>query len=477
MFEVLGKLGAGGMADVFLARGEFSGSIQTVALKRMRVTAETQPEAVSRFTREAAIGRLLRHPNIVRVLDAGVDKDGPYLAMEYVAGATAVQLVNGEVRRGKTMPQNLARIIVRDIADGIAYAHAFQHDGGAGLLHRDISPDNVLVGADGRAKVSDFGIARFEGQTQITTTGEVRGKLSYLAPELFQGRPHTVASDVFALGATVFRIFAGVPAFRGNNDADLIRNVMFVKPPNLRDVRPGVPEPLADWVERAMSSDPVARPTPTELAACLPDVTDGERIVLGTWVRERMPASAVTIVDAGSGRIEIAAAPSMATPAPGQAQPRSRLPLFASVCAVLALAAGGAAVVVLRPAPSTAPAPIAQVPDPAPAPAPAPEPVAEPSEPAPTPEPEHEPDKAKTPVRTARKFRRGSLEVHVSPFADVFVDGDLVGTTPMKPIELAPGTHKVILANTALNARRTFRVVIEPDKKSRLDADLRQTGP
>ena len=95
----------------------------------------------------------------------------------------------------------------------------------------------------------------------------------------------------------------------------------------------------------------------------------------------------------------------------------------------------------------------------------------------PPPEPEHETDKGKTPTHTAHRSRRGSLDVHVSPFADVFVDGDLVGTTPMKPIELAPGTHKVILANTPLNARRTFRVVIESDKKSRLDADLRQPGP
>ncbi len=412
------------------------------------------------------------------MLDSGVDEQGPYLALEYVAGATAARLIAAETRRGQAVPLAFAEAICRDAAEALAYAHALEHDDGVGVLHRDVSPDNLLVGTDGRCKLGDFGIARVEGSTQITTTGEMRGKLAYLAPELFEGAEHSFASDVFALGATVFRVMCGVPAFRGANDADIIRNVMYVTPPSLRDLRPDVSVAVADWVKRALTPDPKKRPTAQELMRCLSEPSAAERVAMGTWVAS-LAQPVVTVPELVAPKVIPAAEPnSPVTSRFERTLYKARWPLIAAGGLLLIAALTGigvrsshttaARIVTARPL--IAPAPVdpvfltkAAVDSPAPAAAPAPAPtVATDDTPAPP------------TSKATRRARRGSLDIHVSPFADVFVDGDLVGTTPLKPIELAPGPHKVILANTGLNMRRTYRVVIDAEKRSRLEVDLRQ---
>ncbi|MBL8955588.1 MAG: serine/threonine protein kinase [Myxococcaceae bacterium] len=467
VFEILGKLGVGGMADVFLANAEIGGRVQAVALKRIRASMSDCADVWPMFQREAEVCKLLNHPAIVQLKAVGDDAQGPYLALEYVAGATVAELIRACSKKGELVPLEHALTMCRDVAAGIAYAHGLVHDFGQGLVHRDITPENVLVGYDGYAKVTDFGIARLVTHTRFTRTGAVRGKVGYLAPELVEGGEPSPASDVFALAATLFRVLTGKAAFKGNNDGELLRSLMFGAPPSLKAARSAVPAELADWSDRAFHKDPAKRPTAAELVKLIPERTDADRQQLGRWLATVFPPRVFT-GGTGTGTGTREKPPEDHDTALFDTLGRKRV-LALSLAAALTFVLGAALFYFWprAPAPTVEPEPVAAV-----------EPVVdEPVTPeeletltgdeadeveAPKPEAPH---KAAAPHRVPR---RGLLEVRVSPYADVFVDGKLIGTTPLKPIVLSPGTHKVMLVNAELDAHKTVTVTVDAGKKTRV---------
>ncbi len=255
------------MADVFLAR-DTSRDDRLVALKRVRGTT---PELLIHFTREARVGALLHHPHVVQVEDAGLDENGPFIALEFVDGVSLSGLLRYFALQSMPLPLELWQVIARDVADGLLYAHSLPlKDGGRGVLHRDMSLDNVLLSLDGVAKLGDFGLAYMAGDTRLTQTGNVKGKVSYLAPELFQSGDHSTASDVYALGIVLFRLGAGMLPFRGANEGELIRNILYGERPSLAPLRPDFPRPLATWVQQALSQRPEERPPLEALLELLP---------------------------------------------------------------------------------------------------------------------------------------------------------------------------------------------------------------
>lgn len=468
-FQVIAKLGAGGMADVFLARQSVPGGApRLVALKRIRTSMEERPEVWVQFQREAAISKLLVHPCIVRLEGVGSDAEGPWLALEYIAGTDANRLISACTRTGKPFPLPWALMLCRDAAEGIAWAHALEHDGGVGVVHRDISTDNLLVGYDGRARVADFGIAHLDGHTRMTKTGEVRGKIAYLAPEIINGVSPSMASDVFAFAATVYKTLTGVAAFRGTNDGEIFRALMLSNPAPIVALRPDVPRPVAQWLDRAFSKEPEGRPTAASFVELVVPATEAERAAFGAWVLELRPPRPPS---------ELATVRSL--PPVVTAAARARLPrlgALALLIAVIAVIAGGVAL--LRRDAEPVPAVPVEVPKPAELP---PVTIREPAVQTPSPEPPVAPVKsppvaeapvAPKPVRP--KVGKSSLDLRVTPYADVFVDGRLLGTTPLKPIELAPGVHKLLLVNEALDVRRVTQVTLEPGKRQRLEIDLRK---
>jgi hypothetical protein len=258
---VLGKrLGAGGMAEVFEATYSPEGSFERkVAVKRVLPAYADNEEFVALFRREAELGALMHHPNLVQVFDFGRHMDSWFIAMELVEGVSLSQLMR---QRGKdALPLSACLYVIGEVAEALAYLHEKPSgpSGAVGLVHRDISQPNILVSKNGEVKVSDFGVARWAESSALTRVGTVRGKLSYMAPEYLRGGVPTTGGDLFALGVVSYELLVRKPLFRGSSDESTIRRVLEAPIPPLREARPDVPPAVVDVIERLLERDPQKR--------------------------------------------------------------------------------------------------------------------------------------------------------------------------------------------------------------------------
>src|SRR5687767_2510874 len=240
------RLGAGGMAEVHEGVDERLG--RPVAVKLLRESLRRRPEIRRRFEHEARSAARLSHPNVVAVYDTGEEDGTPYLVMERLPGETlADRLANGPVDAG------WLRRLAGDVLGALGAAH------GAGVVHRDVKPGNILIGEDGCGKVADFGIAKTAEEAtggDTTATGTLLGTPAYLAPERIDGRPATPSSDLYSLGVVLYEALAGRKPFDGDTPVAVAHNVRHAPVPSLGDdVDPG----LAAVVARAMRRDPTGR--------------------------------------------------------------------------------------------------------------------------------------------------------------------------------------------------------------------------
>jgi serine/threonine-protein kinase PknK len=254
-FGELVEIGAGGDGIVF--RTHQAELHRDVAVKVIRATALDEA-AVARFDRErTAMGLLSSHPSIVTVHDAGFTAHGqPYLVMEHMAGGTLADQVD---ERG---PLPWARAL--EVGIRLAEALAAAHD--AGVLHRDVKPQNILVSGYGDVKLGDFGVSGLVESDAVTVQfGRLPGTLEHVAPEVLAGERASVASDIYSLASTLYALLTGTPAFRRPTDemlVQVIQRVIFEEPPDLRPF--GVPACVADAIERGMAKDPAERPESAE---------------------------------------------------------------------------------------------------------------------------------------------------------------------------------------------------------------------
>ena len=239
------RLGHGGMASVFLGRD--SELDRPVAVKLLGENAAGDEALRKRFVREARLAARLSHPNVVSVFDAGEDDGRPYIVMEHVEGETLAEAL---ARRGR-LPADEARGLALQACRGLAHAHA------AGLVHRDIKPQNLLLRADGTLKIADFGIARAADGTALTQAGTVLGTAAYLAPEQALGEKVTPAADVYSLGAVLYELLTGRPPLELESLADLANRAPI---PPVRELAPDVPRDLEDVVMRCLARNPAYRP-------------------------------------------------------------------------------------------------------------------------------------------------------------------------------------------------------------------------
>jgi serine/threonine-protein kinase len=259
-YRVVRHVGSGGMASVYLAEDDVLA--RRVAVKV--VHADTQSERGRRIRREARLGAGMRHPHLVTVYDVLVEDEALLLVMEYVEGETLADVV----KRGP-LPPDRALAVLKPVADALDHAHA------AGVVHRDVKPANVLVGAGGVVKLSDLGIATSDEVTQITRTGGTVGTAAYMAPEQFEPGPVTRAVDVYALGAVAYEVLTGRRAFSDVTPPQLFARLREdAPPPDLAKARPDLPEAAARAVARGMASRAEDRPSSacelvTELADAL----------------------------------------------------------------------------------------------------------------------------------------------------------------------------------------------------------------
>ena len=241
-YRVLREVGRGGMGAVWLCQDERLG--RQVAVKQVGHVSGEAPD-VARAMREARSSAPLNHPNVVAIYDAIDEGDHIWLVMEYVDGRTLAQIIAED---GPVPPERVAEIGAQ-VADGLAAAHA------RGTIHRDIKPSNILLGPDGRAKISDFGISRTMGDDTLTQTGMLSGTPSYLSPEIARGEDPSPASDAWALGATLFAAVEGRPPYASQpNPLATLANIVGQPPPHPE--RAGV---LTEPIRRLMDPDPQSR--------------------------------------------------------------------------------------------------------------------------------------------------------------------------------------------------------------------------
>jgi serine/threonine-protein kinase len=242
---VLRRLGSGGVASVFLAEDERLR--RKVAVKRLH--AGRAEEMAERFEREARLGASLNHPNLVAVYDITADAEAVIIVMEYVEGETLADAL-----RAGPMQHERAITILREVAAGLDHAHT------QGVVHRDVKPANVLIGAGGRVKVADLGIATAAEMTNITRSGMVLGTPSYMAPEQLEGAPAGPTADVYALAAVAFEALAGRKARGGGTPLEVAHRVATEPPPDIREAWPDAPPALAETLRAGMAADPHQRP-------------------------------------------------------------------------------------------------------------------------------------------------------------------------------------------------------------------------
>jgi serine/threonine protein kinase len=262
-YHVLDRVSSGGMAEVYRARVvDRDGVEHLVAMKRVLEMYASDPAFVRMLAAEYRLTSLLRHPNIARVYELLRTDDGCFIVMEYVDGKDLRSSMHKARELDAPIDVADAVYLMARAVDGLEHAHiATTEDGNPlRLVHRDLSPSNVLVGYDGSVKVIDFGIAKADVDRERTAVGIIKGKVRYMSPEQAQGEPAlTGQSDVFSAGSVLYELLAGAPAFTAPSEVELIYAVRRAQPPPLAEVAPHVPEPLAAIVERAMARNRHAR--------------------------------------------------------------------------------------------------------------------------------------------------------------------------------------------------------------------------
>lgn len=262
-YELVSAAGEGGMAVVWRALAHGPGaSKETVAIKRIQQAKHADPAFVAMFEEEARVGIELRHPNIVRILDFGVDKAGGYyLVMEWVEGLDMFQWVRSYPKGIRETPWPLVVAIGIEICRALSAAHERRDARGehVPVYHRDVSPSNVLLGTSGVVKLSDFGLARAMDRASITRPNVIKGKLAYCAPELVQGAKPSAQSDIFSLGVVLFEALAQRRLFTGKNDLEVLLAIRRAEIPCLEDLRAGLPKVLTAAMETALAPTPDKR--------------------------------------------------------------------------------------------------------------------------------------------------------------------------------------------------------------------------
>jgi serine/threonine-protein kinase len=227
-YELVRRLATGGMAEVYLARRAGPHGFQkTVAVKRILPQFARDPDFVAMFVDEARVCARLGHPNIVQTFDFGEQDGELYMAMEYVDGTTGARLIRAAAGQAEEVPLDACIHIVLSILHALEYAHSARDDDGKplSLVHRDVSPGNVLIDRTGAVKLTDFGIARAAEIERRTDAGQLKGKLGYMSPEQVVGRELDARSDIFTLGIVFAEMMILRPLFSGGKELDVLLRI------------------------------------------------------------------------------------------------------------------------------------------------------------------------------------------------------------------------------------------------------------
>lgn len=445
-YQILELIARGGMAEVFKARlvGP-RGFEKIVALKRILPGLSSDREFLTMFVDEAKITTGLTHPNIVQVYELGEDDGSLYIVMEYVDGRNLRSLMDSAGPGGLPVP--VVSFVGYEAARALEYAHR------KGVVHRDVSPHNLLVSREGEVKLADFGIAKASLRASETSAGMLKGKFAYMSPEQANGLPVDGRTDIFSIGIVLYEALAGRRLFLAETDMATLKRVQEARVPPLSAANPNIPRSLESTIRRALKKNPEARQSSArelaeELSAVLDDIgthdprghladywsasehpertqTPAEGTTGGTggreWTRTAVLAGGVSLGSLLLGAGVWFLAPSFM---PQGSSGTSRAPVEEAAATPFGTAM----------TPPTAIPPVEVAPTEVPLPPPPP------------------------PVRRSpgekRREPEGILDIGARPWAEVSVDGNRVlGTTPLKGVKIKRGRHTLRFVNPHLASK------------------------
>ncbi|MCL2823810.1 MAG: serine/threonine protein kinase, partial [Polyangiaceae bacterium] len=286
-YRVIDKIAAGGMAEVFRAESAgIEGFKKKVAIKRVLPHLGKKRKFISMFLDEARLSARLTHSNVVQVFDIGIGDDTYFIVMEYIDGSDLKAIIETLRKKNEPFPVSSAAYIAIKMCEGLAYAHDLTDSRGVhlGIVHRDVSPPNVLITRYGEVKITDFGLARANNQLEESEPGIIKGKFSYLAPEAATGGDVDVGADIFAVGIILWEMLAGRKLFKGESDYETVRLVQQAKIPPLAQFNDKVPASLERIILKALARDLSQRYKHTlDLAADLNTFIFNHGHPVGAW--------------------------------------------------------------------------------------------------------------------------------------------------------------------------------------------------
>lgn len=257
-YELMGEIASGGMATVFLARLAGVGGFQRfVAIKRLHPHLANEEDCIQMFLDEARLAAGIHHPHVVPILEVGTSPSGYYLVMEYIEGDTLARLLARAASQHTPIPRPVMIRIILDALSGLHEAHELRdaNDEPIHLVHRDVSPQNILVGVDGCTRITDFGVARAAARLTSTRAGQMKGKLAYMAPEQTRGEDVDRRADVFAMGIILWETFAGRRLFKAHTEAATMARVLSGPIPPLGELVPDIEPELEAVCLKALARD------------------------------------------------------------------------------------------------------------------------------------------------------------------------------------------------------------------------------
>jgi serine/threonine protein kinase len=261
-YRVVEKLESGGMAEVFRAESEgLQGFKKQVAIKRVLPHLSEKKKFISMFLDEARLSAHLSHSNCVQVFDIGVGDNAYFIVMEFVDGANLKAIAESLRKNNREFPVSNVAFIAQEICKGLAYAHELRDPNGVDLhiVHRDMSPPNVLITKYGEVKIVDFGLAKANSQLERSEPGIIKGKFSYLSPEAAMGQEVDSRTDIFAVGIILWELLAGRRLFLGETDFQTVKKVQQAVVPSISTINTKVPPDLERIVAKALARDPAVR--------------------------------------------------------------------------------------------------------------------------------------------------------------------------------------------------------------------------
>jgi serine/threonine protein kinase len=480
------RLAVGGMGEVYVATQLGMGAYaKPLVLKLLLPHLATKPKAVEMFLTEARLASRMNHPNVVHIFDVGVIEGRYFIALELIRGVALSELLAALRQSGTPLASEQLLYIARCLCEGLHHAHEQRGSDGIplGLIHRDVTPENILVGVEGQVKLTDFGIARAVDQRPDPS---IAGKLGYIAPEILEGGPIDRRADVFSAAVTLFTLATLKHPFTAETREQTLKAVLSAALPDLRVLRPDLPLEFVVALEQATAKDPATRlASARALRDALPPPTRAETSDgLGELV-QRLCGSQLGHLNENVERTEQLRVRTQAVSSTAGVVAPSRSPsrpsvVAAAIVGLFAVAAGvwafsrpaaprpepvvvvpvaAAIVSAVESAPTDAGDPVAQV-------APAVAPV------VPTP-----------PVAKARPARRetppgvakspGFIVIDATPWARVSINGADVGETPIAAFPSPPGRVQVTLTNPETGRTVTQRIQVRSGERTFVRSDLR----